>query len=75
MPTKCSVRRCNNEKDGFCTIIPEIITMWFDGYMGDDVVSDPYPVCKSIETERKEKEYIEKKVAEYSNSLKKRYGS
>jgi len=72
---ECSVSRCDYQQDGYCTIVPKITDQPFDVQMSDEIVGDYFPVCQSIKTERKEKEYTEMKYAELKAKLEKRYGS
>jgi len=71
---ECSVTRCDHQQDGYCTIVPKIIDQLFDTQMSDEIVGDYFPVCQSIKTERKEKEYLEKRYKELQADFKKRWG-
>jgi hypothetical protein len=74
LSVKCSVTRCDNQTDGFCTIIPIISDESFDVQAPDEIVGEMFPVCQSIETKRKEKEYIEKRYKEiHEDSIKIRH--
>lgn len=73
MAIKCSVTRCDYQKDGVCTTTPNIEDESFNVQMSDDIVGESFPVCHSIETNRKYREYVEARYKEIQEENKKRF--
>jgi hypothetical protein len=62
---KCTVDGCDFQKDGFCTTIPTISVEFHDVQTSDEVIGEPFPICQTMKTEKKEKAEIERRYIEY----------